>query len=253
MMRALRFTPPKNSFASSSPQAANRQAACVAVVPNSGLAMPHRSYHCGSVRSRIDFGRRSSADLIRVDDQHAGPRREAVPHAVRRLARSPEMHSACGELYGRNKPCRSSRSVLRISLFQNKSHRGRSRSAMIACSQADRFGRLGVELRPHDDAGLLGEVREDRLGKLLIERRVHDDFIRRVGSAAAAANDASPSTTVARIRPKSAADVMTFLRAADKSRCRLPATLIHSREDSIQEYLTQSASAGSRSILSQRR
>ena len=40
--------------------------------------------------------------------------------------------SAAGELYGRNSPCRSSRSVLRISLFQNKSHRGRSRSAMIA-------------------------------------------------------------------------------------------------------------------------
>ena len=86
-MRAFRFTPRKKSLASSSPHAANRQAACVAVVPNSGLAIPHRSSHCGSRRSRIDFGLRSSANLIGVDDQYPGPGGESVPQAFRRTRR----------------------------------------------------------------------------------------------------------------------------------------------------------------------
>ena len=41
MIRAFGFTPRKKSLASSSPHAANKQVACVAVVPNSGLAIPH--------------------------------------------------------------------------------------------------------------------------------------------------------------------------------------------------------------------
>src|SRR6476620_2432030 len=57
---AFRFRSRKNAFALSSPQAANRQAACVAVVPNSGFARQHRSYHCESVMLGIDFGQRSS-------------------------------------------------------------------------------------------------------------------------------------------------------------------------------------------------
>ena len=46
----------KNFLAFSSPQAANRQAACVAVVPKSGLAMPILPFHLGFSRSARPVG-----------------------------------------------------------------------------------------------------------------------------------------------------------------------------------------------------
>src|SRR5215831_5314142 len=53
---SLAFSFRKKSSAFSSPQAANKHAACEAVVPNSGLAIPIFPRHFGSVRSRMDFG-----------------------------------------------------------------------------------------------------------------------------------------------------------------------------------------------------
>ena len=46
--------------------------------------------------------------------------------------------------------------------------------------EADGLRRLGVVLRPHDDAGGLRELLEDRLREFLVERRVDDDFLRRL-------------------------------------------------------------------------
>src|SRR5262245_16534863 len=90
--------------------------------------MPQR--HCGSVRSRIDFGRRSSETwfVLTISTRALAANPCHMPLGDLALAGEP---AAAGELYGRNSPCRSKRSVLRISLFQYKSQRGRSRSEII--------------------------------------------------------------------------------------------------------------------------
>ena len=80
----LAFRSRKNSLALSSPQAANRQAACVAVVPKSGLAMPIFPFHFGSSRSLMPLGRSASAtSLVLTIRMRARP---AKPYQVPSLA-----------------------------------------------------------------------------------------------------------------------------------------------------------------------
>src|SRR5262249_27471074 len=51
----------KNDLACSSPHAANSAAACIVVVPKSGLAIATCPFQRGSIRSLIDFGRSPEA------------------------------------------------------------------------------------------------------------------------------------------------------------------------------------------------
>jgi prepilin-type N-terminal cleavage/methylation domain-containing protein len=63
-MRAFSLSRRKNALAFSSPQAWNRQAAWVAVVPNSGLAMATLPFHFGSTRSLMLLGRSASGTTL---------------------------------------------------------------------------------------------------------------------------------------------------------------------------------------------
>ena len=114
-------------------------------------------------------------DELGVDDQDPGPAGEAVPGAVLGLERRRAGRPACGGWNGASRPFSLSRSVLRISLFQNRSHRGRDRLGDDQVRQADRLGALDVELGQDLDARPLRVGLEDRLGELAVERRVDDD------------------------------------------------------------------------------
>ncbi len=74
----------RSALAFSSPQAANRQAACVAVVPKSGLAMPILPFHFGSSRSSIPLGRSASATSLVLTIRMRA--RAAKPYQVPSLA-----------------------------------------------------------------------------------------------------------------------------------------------------------------------
>ena len=119
----------KKPFAFSSPQATNRQAACVAVVPKSGLAMPILPFHRGLTRSASPFGRSASdTDLVLTSKIRA---RAANPYQLPSGSlNAAGTSSACRGLNGCSKPRSLSRMVLRISLFQNRSQRGWTASAI---------------------------------------------------------------------------------------------------------------------------
>ena len=78
-------------------------------------------------------------------------------------------------LYERNSPARSSRKVLRISLFQNKSQRGRARSLMIASVSPTVLVDSASYLRGRRYR-FFREFREYGLRKLLVEGRVDSHF-----------------------------------------------------------------------------
>ena len=119
-------------------------------------------------------------DELGVDDQDAGPGREAVPRAVLGLERLGQVARRGRGWNGASKPRSLSRSVFRISLFQNRSQRGRRASAMI------RFVRPTVLVLSTSNLGRtvtsspLAVGFQHRLGELAVEGRVDDD---RVGRA----------------------------------------------------------------------
>ena len=140
----------KNAFARSSPQTANRQAACVAVVPNSGLAMPTRSFHWGAPdrRSTSAVG---LAHQFRVDDQHARPGREPVPRAAgeRSMAGYSSASGGCRLQQARAPPaaacagfrCSRTRRTAGVALGHDR------------FGQPDGLGRLGIEFGQRLDTG----------------------------------------------------------------------------------------------------
>ena len=102
----------------------------MAVVPKSGLAMPIFPFHFGSSRSLIPLGRSASATSLVLTIRMRA--RAAKPYQVPSLALNVSGRSPAWLGWnGASKPFSLSRSVFRISLFQNRSHRGRAASAMI--------------------------------------------------------------------------------------------------------------------------
>src|SRR6185312_1203422 len=117
------FRSVKNALAFSSPQAAKRQVACVAVVPKSGLAIAILPLNFGSRRSARPLGRSASATSLVLTTRIRAL--AAKPYQVPSFAlNSPGMSAAFGGDQLASIPFSPRRSVLRISLFQNRSHRG---------------------------------------------------------------------------------------------------------------------------------
>ena len=167
----------KNSLAFSSPQAANRQAACVAVVPNSGLAMPHLAAPLADRPGRgSTWAARPRGTSFGVDDQHARPGGEAVPRA---LAAS---GTCAGILVGRRRQIGIQQPPLlqpqRVEDLVVPEHVAPRAGGLgnDGLGQPDGLGRFDVELGQHPDAGFGGEILQDRLGEFRVERRVDHDF-----------------------------------------------------------------------------
>ena len=145
------FRSRKNALAFSSPQAANRQAACVAVVPNSGLAMPILPFHLGSSRSR------DPRRPVGLGHELACSPAGSAPAPRSRTRCRPWSRNVAGHVAGvRRAGTAASRPLLlepdRVEdlvvpeQVAPRPARPRRRSA---CRQADRLGALDVELRPH--------------------------------------------------------------------------------------------------------
>ena len=130
----LAFNARKYRFAASSPHAANRQAAWVAVVPNRGLARPILFFRRGSIRSSNPRGRSDSLTVSTLINKTLA--RAARPYQVLSAAlNAGAIPGAAATSKGCKRPWSCNRMVLRISLFQNRSQRGRAFSATIALTR----------------------------------------------------------------------------------------------------------------------
>ncbi len=168
-------------MAFSSPQAANRQAACVAVVPKSGLAMPIFPFHFGSSRSLIPLGRSASATSLVLTIRIRA--RAAKPYQVPSLALNVvgQVAGVAGMERGEQalllEPQRVEDLVVPEQVAARPPGLGDDQ-----VRQADRLGALDVELGEDPHAGPFAIRFQHRLGELAVERRVDDD---RVGTTPA--------------------------------------------------------------------
>ena len=168
-------------MAFSSPQAANRQAAWVAVVPKSGLAMPIFPFHFGSSRSLIPLGRSASATSLVLTIRMRA--RAAKPYQVPSLALNVSGKSpAWPGRNGASKPLLLEPQRVQDLVVPEQVAARPPRLGDDQVRQADGLRALDVELGQDADAAPLAVSFKHRLGELPVEGRVNDD---RVGRAPA--------------------------------------------------------------------